>query len=720
MTDPVPLLLDRLEGVRPSGPGWVARCPGHEDRHASLSVAAGDDGRALLTCHAGCTIEVVVGALGLTMADLYPRTNGATGPARPARGRGREIRYRARLADGSHADERIEHVRLDRPDGTKRMWWERDGRKGLGGLSPSVFVLYGTERLDLAGMDAVVVVEGEKATDALASWGVVAVGTMTGAAATPCREALLSLAGRPVILWPDADEAGLGHMRAIAAALGDVASSVSWVTPPDGVEPGWDAADAEPEQARRLIDSASAGEDAWSSTAELVILPAPSAPMAVARRLVADQFTDADGLTVIRAWRGGFCAWDGRCWPERDLATVRADAYRYLEHAVYEVETPLGTMQKPWDPTKSKIANVLEALAAVTHLPSTVQPPAWLAGEGLPDPHDLVVTANGILHLPDRTLLPHDPRYFVSHSVPFAYDPAAPTPTSWLAFLADLWEDDPDSIRLLQEMFGYALSGDTGLQKIMLLVGPTRAGKGVISQVLTQLLGRHNVGAPTLAGLTTNFGLQDLVGKTLAIVSDARLGPKANVQALAERLLSVSGEDSITIDRKYKDPWTGRLDVRFLLLTNELPRLTDASGALAKRFVTLALSKSFYGREDPGLLTRLLPELPGIMNWALDGLDRLRAQRHFTEPASAREAIRELEDLSSPMGAFLRDRCVVRRDVQVTVDDLWAEWKAWSEDQSQHHGTKQTFGRDLRAAVPGLHISRPRDGDTSAPMSAWG
>ncbi len=175
MTDPVPLLLDRLEGVRPSGPGWVARCPGHEDRHASLSVAAGDDGRALLTCHAGCTIEVVVGALGLTMADLYPRTNGATGPARPARGRGREIRYRARLADGSHADERIEHVRLDRPDGTKRMWWERDGRKGLGGLSPSVFVLYGTERLDLAGMDAVVVVEGEKATDALASWGVVAV-----------------------------------------------------------------------------------------------------------------------------------------------------------------------------------------------------------------------------------------------------------------------------------------------------------------------------------------------------------------------------------------------------------------------------------------------------------------------------------------------------------------------------------------------------------------
>jgi len=48
---------------------------------------------------------------------------------------------------------------------------------------------------------------------------------------------------------------------------------------------------------------------------------------------------------------------------------------------------------------------------------------------------------------------------------------------------------------------------------------------------------------------------------------------------------------------------------------------------------------------------------------------------------------------------------------RVSVDDLWAAWKAWAEDQSQHHGTKQTFGRDLRAVVPGLHVSRPRDGE---------
>lgn len=433
MTDPVAVLLDRLEGVRTSGRGWDARCPGHEDRHASLSIAAGDDGRALLTCHAGCSAEAVVEALGLGMADLYPRTNGAAGPPRPARGRGQETRYRVRLADGSHPSERIEHVRLDRPNGTKRIWWERDGRKGLGGLSSSTFALYGIDRVDPGTTGVVVIVEGEKVADALSTLGIPAVGTVTGAAATPCREALLPLTGRPVVLWPDADDAGMAHMQGIARALDGIASSISWVTPPDGVEAGWDAADAEPEQASQLIGEASAGEAL--PIMEAIILPPPSAPMPVARRLVDDRFVDASGTTVIRAWRGGFSAWDGRCWPDRDIATVRAEAYGYLEHAVYGKSDEL----RPWEPTKSKVANVLEALAAVTHLPPTVQPPTWLVeDEELPAAKDLVVTANGILHVPDRRMLPHDARLFVGHSVPFDYDPDAAEPARWLAFLDDL------------------------------------------------------------------------------------------------------------------------------------------------------------------------------------------------------------------------------------------------------------------------------------------
>jgi putative DNA primase/helicase len=436
---------------------------------------------------------------------------------------------------------------------------------------------------------------------------------------------------------------------------------------------------------------------------EPAILPPPSNPMAVARKIVEHRFTSGSTM-VLRAWRGGFYAWDGRCWPERDEVEVRAETYRFLEHATYlKASGPAD-----WEPNRNKVANVHEALRAVTHLSETIQPPAWIDHDG-PDPRDLLVVENGILHVPTRELAAHDPRLFASHAVPFPYDPEAAVPTRWLDFLRELWEDDDESIASLQEVFGYALSGDTSLQKIFMLVGPTRAGKGVISNVLSALLGRHNVGAPTLAGIVTNFGLQDLIGKSLAVIADARLGADANVAALAERMLSISGEDAITIDRKYRNPWTGRLGVRFLLMTNELPRLTDTSTALAKRFVVLVLQKTFYDKEDPALLSKLLPELPGILNWSLDGLDRLRGQGYFTRPAASRDAIQDMEDLGSPMGAFLRDRCVVKRDQQVGVDDLWTAWKSWSDDQSRHYGNKQTFGRDLRAAIPGLKIQRPRD-----------
>jgi len=69
---PLELLLSRLEGVRTSSRGWVARCPAHQDRSASLSLAEGQDGRALVKCFAGCEVLTVVRAVGLELADLFP------------------------------------------------------------------------------------------------------------------------------------------------------------------------------------------------------------------------------------------------------------------------------------------------------------------------------------------------------------------------------------------------------------------------------------------------------------------------------------------------------------------------------------------------------------------------------------------------------------------------------------------------------------------------
>lgn len=67
----VDILLSRLERVRQYGKGWSARCPAHPDRSASLSVSIGNEGRILAHCFAGCAVSDVLGAVGLTVGDLF-------------------------------------------------------------------------------------------------------------------------------------------------------------------------------------------------------------------------------------------------------------------------------------------------------------------------------------------------------------------------------------------------------------------------------------------------------------------------------------------------------------------------------------------------------------------------------------------------------------------------------------------------------------------------
>src|SRR3954447_15725712 len=162
---------------------------------------------------------------------------------------------------------------------------------------------------------------------------------------------------------------------------------------------------------------------------------------------------------------------------------------------------------------------------------------------------------------------------------------------------------------------------------------------------------------------------------------------------VVERLLSISGEDLITVNVKYKAQWTGKLPSRFMALSNELPELGDASMAIAGRFVALILNRSWLGHEDATPEPELHRELPGILNWALDGLQRLNEQGRFTAPKSSEEAIVALRDLASPVAAFVRDRCVTGPELEAPVDDVYAAWKDWAESNGHRGKTKQKLGR---------------------------
>jgi putative DNA primase/helicase len=273
-----------------------------------------------------------------------------------------------------------------------------------------------------------------------------------------------------------------------------------------------------------------------------------------------------------------------------------------------------------------------------------------------------------------------------------------------------LWPSDQQSIDLLQEWFGYCLTPDTRQQKMLMMLGPKRSGKGTICRVLRSVVGDGNVAGPTLASIQTNFGLWPLLGKSVAIVSDARLSGRADQAIITERLLSISGEDAQTIDRKNLEPVTTKLQTRFMIVSNELPRLQDSSGAFVGRMLVLRLVESFYGVEDKDLSQRLMDERCGILHWAIEGWARLRNRGCFIQPESGVELLEQMDELSSPILSFVEDRCEVGHEYSVSVNDLYQGFSVWCKDVGREPATVQTFGRDLVALLPRLRRRNLRMG----------
>jgi len=421
--------------------------------------------------------------------------------------------------------------------------------------------------------------------------------------------------------------------------------------------------------------------------------------------------------------------WQGNRYVAIEDAAVKHELQPWLHEARRYIKLEDFELV-PFESNPGTVKAALESIQQLTHLDATVTPPEWLIHiDKRPDPRELLPCQSCNLHVPTGKVYPATPARFTTNALGFDYDPNAPAPVRWLSFLNQLWPDDAQSIELLREWFGYCLTLDTSQQKMLLITGPKRSGKGTIGRVLSQLVGQANVCGPTTTSLAGTFGLQPLIGKSLAIVSDARFHGD-NIAIVVERLLCVSGEDTLTIDRKHLPSVTMKLPTRFVFFTNELPRFTDSSGAIAGRFLTLRLTRSFFGQEDPQLTDKLLAELPGILLWALQGWVRLRGRGYFVQPDSVREAIAELEDLASPVGAFVRDCCVVGPGNCVEAGRLYEAWKQFCQSMGRDHpGTAQTFGRDLRAAVPGIATRQARDSGTRvrliegialAPDVEWG
>lgn len=757
--DPVELILSRLAGggfdPRPTGKPmeWESRCPCHDGSRHNLNIGYGDDGRALLHCkHApSCPVGDIVAAIALTTADLFPVRNGAAPTAKkkakkPAKifpsveaalyaldsfPQVRELR-RNGVWDYHSPVGRVVAcvVRFDDGNGKKeyRPLREVDGGWSIGD-PVGKWPLY---RLPaLAKASTIFVLEGEKSADIAAKLGVASTTTSHGAD-SPHKTDLGPVAGKDVVICPDADKAGETYAAKLAPLLHEVgAASVKIVRLPGLQNEGDDIeqwAELRRSEGRsddeirvellRLAEQADAVEiihdydlvrrnepKAGGRIAEVTSKVAKNSPYRLAA-IYLERYAHPDHIRLAYH-RGSFWEWIDSAWHERSEEEVSLNLSLCIE-AEFQRLNSRKNLKNPYVTKRSIVADALAAVKSLTLKSSKIEFPSWLC-EGMPPVSEFIATTNALIHLPsyvdgklDAVRRP-TPNFFAGYRLDIDFDPSAPPPTEWFRFHQTIWPDDPYSSSLLQEWFGYCLTNDTSQQKIMNLSGPTRSGKGTIAKILTLLVGKSNVAGPTVPLLATNFGLQSLIGKPLAIIGDAKFTGAPDEKVSVDVLKTISGEDPISIDRKFLKSWIGTLPTRFMVLSNDALRFKDDSGAGVGRFMILQTRESFLGREDLELLGRLTAELPGILLWAIEGWRRLRQQRRFTVPPAMADVVAEMEAVSSPMRAFVAEACDLGDGFDCTPTDLYNAWCAWCVRSGRKDaGSTQVFPGRLRTSVPML------------------
>ena len=287
----------------------------------------------------------------------------------------------------------------------------------------------------------------------------------------------------------------------------------------------------------------------------------------------------------------------------------------------------------------------------------------------------------------------------LTYQMKFNYDPDAGCPIFEKA-LARMFPDDTEAVlAVVQEMFGYTfLYNASPADTLFYLYGGGRNGKSILSFVLRELHGEENVAGVSLAGLSERFNLSALVGKRICICPEnaqAKLLDTSIIKAL-------TGRDTVKVEEKYATPTGMVFHTKIIVNSNHYLRTDDDSTGFWERIQTIGFyvtflsskeiakrSKSrYYRKRDTKLEMKLKQELPGIFNWAMKGLQRLRANGYvFTASKSVADLKNRMIAYCKPVLAYVEQNILQgnldsgkgKRD-KLKSSDVHARFLTWAEE----------------------------------------
>jgi putative DNA primase/helicase len=319
--------------------------------------------------------------------------------------------------------------------------------------------------------------------------------------------------------------------------------------------------------------------------------------------------------------------------------------------------------------------------------------------------------ANGTLDIGTLTMREHnrgDLFTYVMDNISYDADAVAPT---WGGYLFSslvkertdeetTWQTDYELCALAQEAFGYSLTTDTKHEAMFWMKGEGANGKTVMITMLRRLLGPLAKSVDFVnIGKTGNYDLASVAGKRAILSTEAERG------GLAEGTIKqiVSGE-TINARPIYGEGFDFDPFAKIWWSFNDAPVIRDKSNGIWRRLKLIPFNRTFIDGVDKDihLITKLEAELPGILNWALAGLRRLRANGHFTESAAVNEAVSEYRSESNPVAQWLAEhaKVVTEPNTYPTLAGVaYSSYKEWAGINGRELMNSTTFGLELKRLV---------------------
>jgi len=285
---------------------------------------------------------------------------------------------------------------------------------------------------------------------------------------------------------------------------------------------------------------------------------------------------------------------------------------------------------------------------------------------------------NKYIDFSDISIHAHNKKRINTIIIPYSYDPDAKCPL-WESTIKDIFEGDINKIISIQEFFGYCLTRDTSQEKAMFLFGEGGTGKSVVLETLQNMIGKDNASFVSLRHFSDSMRISTLENKLVNIATEV---PKKS-EDYEETYKKIASGERIDINPKYISPYAFRPFCKLIFALNEWPHIDDKTFAFFRRMLIIEFNKIYNEDiQDKVLKKRLVSELPGILNWSINGLKRIKEKNCFTQSEYMRQSVREIKMQNNPVALFCYQEIEVSEGSNLLKSELYKTYSAWCHSLS--------------------------------------